>query len=59
MDEEWFDYLEKMELSPYFKITGMALANSHIIIACKNSQLIKMKFQHEKIDEMGKISFLV
>ena len=47
-----------MELSRYFKITGMALTNTHIIAACTNRQLIKIRFQPEKIDEMGRISLL-
>lgn len=57
-DENWSNYLEKLELSPYFKISGMALTHSHLIVACKNHQLLKLKFQPEKPEDMGKISFL-
>jgi WD40 repeat protein len=36
----------------------MALTNTHIIVACKNNQLYKIRYQHDKPDEMGKISYL-
>lgn len=36
----------------------MALTSTHIICAAKNRQLLKIKFHPEKLDEMGKISFL-
>jgi hypothetical protein len=58
-DENWSKHLEEMEMAPYFKISGMVLTQSHIFAACKNQQILKLKFQPEKIEDMGKLSFLL
>ena len=55
-EEKWSKYLTGDNY--FFRITGMALNNTHIIVACKNNQLYKVRFQHDKPDEMGKISYL-
>jgi hypothetical protein len=44
---------------PNFPIVGFSVAGEYVYYATTNKQLFKMRHNSEKIDEIGKFSFLI
>lgn len=59
MDEPWSAQLKRLENEPFFPISGAYIQGDYIIYATQGKQLLKMRHVSEKIDEIGKFSFLI
>jgi hypothetical protein len=57
-EEDWSQYIQKLEDFPYFPNAGMSIHGRYLYFATKSRQLFKIKHISDKFDEIGKFSFL-